>query len=521
MRSRDPRKGVPSAINVALVGALSRAVTTTTVPGPLPGRAPLRWGPQARVDALEAWSAQHDGPLSTLRVVSRAQSCGTSMAHPSELVGKAGFEPAASASRTLRANQAALLPVPGRSYYPPHASVCRPAQGGRGSRPPALATRKISRRRAAQRLRWWPSPRRRRLRRGPSRARRRPPGSSARPAGTGRLAAPPAPSPCPSPLWSLCPQSGYAPNGRPSCLPRCRPLAQVAWRARRASCRRLPSCRRCRAAPPASRCLPTAAPCRRSLRACGLPRVLGTQGQRYQARPETSARSWPAGLAVTAYERVGRTVVRERRCRFRRELGSDALRQRLAELHPPLVEAVDAPDHPLREDLVLVDGDQLAEHAGGKVWGEDGVGRPVAREAPVSDEPFRHALSPHLLWRLSERQRLGLGEEVGHQQVVVVPHPVAGPQETYEVRRYQPRALVKQLVVGVLAVGAGGPPNDRPGHRPHKAAVQGHGLAVALHFELLKVGRELGKVVVVRQHRVRASVEEIDVPNTDEPQQCR
>ena len=28
-----------------------------------------------------------------------------------DLVGKAGFEPAASASRTLRANQAALLPV--------------------------------------------------------------------------------------------------------------------------------------------------------------------------------------------------------------------------------------------------------------------------------------------------------------------------------------------------------------------------------------------------------------------------
>ena len=31
------------------------------------------------------------------------------------LVGKAGFEPAASASRTLRANQAALLPGPGES----------------------------------------------------------------------------------------------------------------------------------------------------------------------------------------------------------------------------------------------------------------------------------------------------------------------------------------------------------------------------------------------------------------------
>ena len=31
---------------------------------------------------------------------------------PSDLVGKGGFEPPASASRTLRANQAALLPVP-------------------------------------------------------------------------------------------------------------------------------------------------------------------------------------------------------------------------------------------------------------------------------------------------------------------------------------------------------------------------------------------------------------------------
>ena len=44
----------PSAMASALVGALSRAVATTTVPGPLPGRAPLRWGPQARVEQVPA-----------------------------------------------------------------------------------------------------------------------------------------------------------------------------------------------------------------------------------------------------------------------------------------------------------------------------------------------------------------------------------------------------------------------------------------------------------------------------------
>ena len=39
---------------------------------------------------------------------------------PSDLVGKGGFEPPASASRTLRANQAALLPVPSPMLTEPH-----------------------------------------------------------------------------------------------------------------------------------------------------------------------------------------------------------------------------------------------------------------------------------------------------------------------------------------------------------------------------------------------------------------
>ena len=45
--------------------------------------------------------------------------------HPSDLVGKGGFEPPASASRTLRANQAALLPGPDDATRP----VPRPDRG--------------------------------------------------------------------------------------------------------------------------------------------------------------------------------------------------------------------------------------------------------------------------------------------------------------------------------------------------------------------------------------------------------
>ncbi len=45
-------------------------------------------------------------------------------------------------------------------------------------------------------------------------------------------------------------------------------------------------------------------------------------------------------------------------------------------------------------------------------------------EGPVRDLGGGHALGRHLLCGLAEGQRLGLGEEVGHEQVVVGPDPV-------------------------------------------------------------------------------------------------
>ena len=76
---------------------------------------------------------------------------------------------------------------------------------------------------------------------------------------------------------------------------------------------------------------------------------------------------------------------------------------------------------------------------------------------------LRRALGADLLLGLAERQRLGLGEHVGHQQVVVVAQRVERLGEADQVDRDQLRALVDQLVEAVLAVGARLAPVDRAG----------------------------------------------------------
>ena len=52
--------------------------------------------------------------------------------------------------------------------------------------------------------------------------------------------------------------------------------------------------------------------------------------------------------------------------------------------------------------------------------GEDRVRGPVALHHPVRDDRLRRPLRAHLLGRFAEGERLALGEDVRHQQVVVV-----------------------------------------------------------------------------------------------------
>jgi hypothetical protein len=81
------------------------------------------------------------------------------------------------------------------------------------------------------------------------------------------------------------------------------------------------------------------------------------------------------------------------------------------------------------------------------------------------------------------------------------------------------RALVEQLVEGVLAVRAGLAPEHLAGLVVHRGAVQPDRLAVALHGQLLQIGREPVQVLRVRQHRVRLRAEERVVPDVEQPEQ--
>src|SRR5262249_47044008 len=100
-------------------------------------------------------------------------------------------------------------------------------------------------------------------------------------------------------------------------------------------------------------------------------------------------------LPVATDQVVGRAVVSELRLAGTLELGNDALSQRLPQLHPPLVEGVDAPDGALGEHGVLIECDQLAESLGREPLEQKGVRRTVPLEHAVWNQPVRRPLGLH------------------------------------------------------------------------------------------------------------------------------
>ena len=75
------------------------------------------------------------------------------------------------------------------------------------------------------------------------------------------------------------------------------------------------------------------------------------------------------------------------------------------------------------------------------------------------------------------------------------------------------RALVNQLVEGVLAVCSGLAPYHGAGMDRKVGAIHGNALAVALHFQLLKIGWKTRQPLLVRQNRPRRVSETLVVPN--------
>ena len=122
--------------------------------------------------------------------------------------------------------------------------------------------------------------------------------------------------------------------------------------------------------------------------------------------------------------------------------------------------------------------------------------------------------------RIAERQDARLGEAVGQRQRVLLAKLgiaafVITPRRDDEVAHDRFGALVQQLVERVLRVRPDLTPQDRAGVVIGGFSVARHALAVAFHFELLEVWRQVAQAPVVGQDRMRADVEEIDVPDTD------
>ena len=174
---------------------------------------------------------------------------------------------------------------------------------------------------------------------------------------------------------------------------------------------------------------------------------------------------------------------------------------------------------------MLVQGDELAEDARGERGRHDRSRRTVAREDARRHDVLGRPLRTHLLGGLAEGEGLRLREEVREEQLVhVLLTLLEGPRrirEGDEVGRDHPRALVDELVEGVLAVRAGLPPEDLARVVGHGRTVAAHRLAVRLHRELLKVGRETVQVLRVGQDRVGVGAEEVRVPDVEQAHEQR
>src|SRR5699024_8051953 len=112
-------------------------------------------------------------------------------------------------------------------------------------------------------------------------------------------------------------------------------------------------------------------------------------------------------LAVVREQRAGRGVLRRHGIRVAVDRRRYLQGQLLAELHAPLVERVDAPDGAFGEGDVLVQGDQLAQHAGRESRREDRRRRPIAAERACGHQRAGGAFCLDLFGRLAEGERLG------------------------------------------------------------------------------------------------------------------
>lgn len=132
-------------------------------------------------------------------------------------------------------------------------------------------------------------------------------------------------------------------------------------------------------------------------------------------------------------QRVCRAVVLEVGFVLALKFGDDAVGEDFAQFDAPLIERVDVPDRPLRENFMFVERDQSAQSARSQAFGHDRVRGLVALESAMRNLERRHAVFGDFFSRLAEGQRLRLCEEVRHQQIVMASERIERLDESDEV----------------------------------------------------------------------------------------
>ena len=90
--------------------------------------------------------------------------------------------------------------------------------------------------------------------------------------------------------------------------------------------------------------------------------------------------------------------------------------------------------------------DEFAEHCRRELVGENDIGRTVALEHAMRHQRALRAFGPDFIGGFAKRQRLGLGKNIRHQNVVMPAQLRQRVAEGDEVARNQPRALMDELI---------------------------------------------------------------------------
>jgi hypothetical protein len=125
------------------------------------------------------------------------------------------------------------------------------------------------------------------------------------------------------------------------------------------------------------------------------------------------------------------------------------------------------------------------------------------------------------LGRVSKGEGLGLSETISQRQVLSLGSAPRAAQGRDEIQRRRRRALMQHLKERMLRVRGRLAPHHGCGREIDAIAVQGHRFAVALHFELLQVGRQPRQPLVIRQHGESRQTQEGAVPDAEHSHQYR